>query len=172
VLVAAMIEAHPAHAQALPWLHRMKARADTGLVAAHSLAELYAVLTTLPLQPRIPPTMAQELIKRNVLDILEVVPLSDEDYVAVIDHLSRLGIVGGATYDALILYSASKAYVDRVGDTQRKGLLQSISRAHRKDRRPIRIHIGLNKPTLLSLESVIPDCPSCTGPGPSRIQAI
>ena len=114
VLVAAMIEAHPAHAQALPWLHRVKARADIGLVAAHSLAELYAVLTTLPLQPRIPPAMAQELIKRNVLDILEVVPLSDEDYVAVIDHLARLGIVGGATYDALILHAASKANVDQV----------------------------------------------------------
>ena len=121
VLVAAMIEAHPAHAQALPWLHRVKARADTGLVAAHSLAELYAVLTTLPLQPRIPPTMAQELIKRNVLDILEVVPLSDEDYVAVIEHLSSLGIVGGATYDALILYSASKADADRVVTLDDKG---------------------------------------------------
>jgi predicted nucleic acid-binding protein len=68
----------------------------------------------LPLQPHIPPAIVQELIKRNVLDILEVVPLSNEDYVAVVDHLSRLGIVGGATYDALILYSASKADVDRV----------------------------------------------------------
>jgi len=101
VLVAAMIEAHPAHAQGLLSLHRVKDREDTGLVSAHSLAEMYAVLTTLPLQPRIPPAMAQELIKRNVLDILEVVPLSDKDYVAVIDHLSSLGFVGGANYDAL-----------------------------------------------------------------------
>jgi hypothetical protein len=42
------------------------------------------------------------------------VPLSAEDYGAVIAHLSELGIVGGATYDALILYAAIKADVDRV----------------------------------------------------------
>ena len=87
---------------------------DAGLVAAHSLAELYAILTTLPVQPRILPTVAQQLIKCNVLDVFEVVFLSDKDYAAVIDHLTDLGIVGGATYDALILHAASKANVDQV----------------------------------------------------------
>lgn len=114
VLVAAMVEAHPAHTRALPWLQRTQGATDTGLVAAHSLAELYAILTTLPLQPRILPAVAQELIRRNVLDVSEVVSLSGGDYKAVIDHLSGLGIVGGATYDALILHSASKADVDQV----------------------------------------------------------
>jgi predicted nucleic acid-binding protein len=51
VLVAAMVEAHPNHTAALPWLQRAKPGLVTGLVAAHSLAELYAVLTTLPIQP-------------------------------------------------------------------------------------------------------------------------
>jgi predicted nucleic acid-binding protein len=114
VLVAAMVEAHPAHAVALPWLQRAKDGICTGLVAAHSLAELYAILTTLPVRPPIQPTAAQQLIKHNVLDILEVVSLSDEDYVAVIDHLAALGIIGGATYDALILYAALKANADQV----------------------------------------------------------
>jgi len=40
--------------------------------------------------------------------------LSDKDYAAVIDHLSGLGIVGGATYDALILHAALKADADQV----------------------------------------------------------
>ncbi len=114
VLVAAMVESHPAHARALPWLQRVKGGTDTGLVAAHSLAELYAILTTLPVQPRIPPTVAQQLIKHNVLSIFEVMFLSDKDYAAVIDHLSGLGIVGGATYDALILHAALKADADQV----------------------------------------------------------
>ena len=48
VLVAAMVEAHPMHITALPWLRRAKDRLDSGLVAAHSVAELYAILTTLP----------------------------------------------------------------------------------------------------------------------------
>jgi predicted nucleic acid-binding protein len=114
VLVAAMVEAHPGHGLALPWLQRVKDGTDNGVVAAHSLAELYAVLTTLPIRPLIRPTTAQQLIKRNVLDIFEVVYLSDEDYTAVIDHLSSLGIVGGATYDALILHAALKTDVEQV----------------------------------------------------------
>jgi predicted nucleic acid-binding protein len=114
VLVAAMVESHPAHTRALPWLQRVKGGTDTGLVAAHSLAELYAILTTLPVRPRILPTVAQQLIKCNILDVFEVVFLSDKDYAAVIDHLADLGIVGGATYDALILHAASKANVDQV----------------------------------------------------------
>jgi hypothetical protein len=32
----------------------------------------------------------------------------------VIEHLSALGIVGGSTYDALILHAAANARVDRV----------------------------------------------------------
>ena len=34
--------------------------------------------------------------------------------VAVVEHLSDTGIVGGATYDALILYAGLKADVDCV----------------------------------------------------------
>ena len=114
VLVAAVVESHPAHSQALPWLQRVRNNGDAGLVAAHSLAELYAILTTLPVQPRIPPSIARQLIQHNVLDICEVVFLSDQDYAAVIDHLADLGIIGGATYDALILHAAAKANVDQV----------------------------------------------------------
>jgi len=113
-LVAAMMEDHPAHARVLPWLQKIREGTHTGLVAAHSLAELYATLTSLPIQPRISPAVAQQLIRRNVLDLFEVVALSDSDYITVLDHLTDLGIVGGATYDALILQAASKANVDQV----------------------------------------------------------
>jgi predicted nucleic acid-binding protein len=92
VLVAAMVESHPAHTQALPWLQRIRDRTDNGLVAAHSLAELYAILTTLPVQPRIPPTVAQQLIEHNVLSCFKIVFLLDEDYSAVINHLSALAL--------------------------------------------------------------------------------
>jgi predicted nucleic acid-binding protein len=114
VLVAAMVESHPAHARALPWLQRVQDGTEVGLVAAHSLAELYAILTTLPVQPHIPPVVSRQLIQHNVLNRFEVVVLSDEDYVTVIDHLSDLGIAGGATYNALILYAATRANADQV----------------------------------------------------------
>ena len=114
VLVAAMVEAHPAHQRALHWLKRVTHGADHGLVAAHSLAEVYSILTTLPVLPRISPSDALQLIKRNILAVLQVVCLSDADYAQVIEHLSALGITGGATYDALILRAAINANVDQV----------------------------------------------------------
>lgn len=114
ILVAAMVEAHPAHAKAIPWLKRVTDRSDTGLVAAHSLAELYAILTTLPVQPSISPKEARELIFHNIINKFDVVFLSDHEYLDVIEHMCSLGIVGGAVYDALILRAALKANVDRV----------------------------------------------------------
>ncbi|MEO0249618.1 MAG: hypothetical protein ABIN58_08795, partial [candidate division WOR-3 bacterium] len=45
---------------------------------------------------------------------LEIVFLSDQDYIQLIEHLAALGIVGGATYDALILRAAVNAKVDLV----------------------------------------------------------
>lgn len=114
VLVAGMVESHPAHERAFPWLGRIKAGADSGVVAAHSLAELYAILTTLPLQPRISPMDARRLIERNVLAVCEVVSLSETDYAEVVSHLASTGIHGGATYDALILHTATKVEVEKI----------------------------------------------------------
>lgn len=114
VLVAAMVEAHPAHERSLIWLKRVTNASDTGLIAAHSLAEVYAVLTTLPVQPPISSTDAMQLIQHNLIDKLEVVVLSAQDYSSLLQSLSSLGIVGGAIYDALILRAAEKAKVDQV----------------------------------------------------------
>jgi predicted nucleic acid-binding protein len=55
ILVAAFVEGHPYHTQALPWVQRAKRREIQGVIAAHTLAELYAVLTALPVRPRISP---------------------------------------------------------------------------------------------------------------------
>jgi predicted nucleic acid-binding protein len=42
------------------------------------------------------------------------VSLSETDYVNIIRHLASVGIVGGATYDALIVYVAMKIEIDQV----------------------------------------------------------
>lgn len=114
VLVAAMVKAHPAHERALPWLQRAGAGTDSGIVAVHAVAELYAILTTLLVRPRISPTVAHRLIEQNVLAACEVVSLSDVDYANVIAHLASTGVLGGATYDALILHAATKVEVERI----------------------------------------------------------
>jgi predicted nucleic acid-binding protein len=114
VLVAAMVESHPHHALALPWLQRVQQKSEVGVLAAHTLAELYAVLTRLPVHPRIPPSVAVQLIRTNVLTICKVVALSGDDYITLLDHLANVGIMGGAVYDAVLLHTAQKANVDQI----------------------------------------------------------
>lgn len=114
ILVAAMVEAHPAHAQGMAWFKRATNGSDEGFVSAHSLAETYSILTTLPVQPHISPSEARLLIQHNVIQKFEVVNLSSEDYAYVIDLLAEIGVIGGATYDALILRAAANAGVDIV----------------------------------------------------------
>jgi len=114
VLVAAMVEAHPHHDRALPWLQRVKHKEITAVITCHSLAESYSILTTLPVHPRIPSAVAWRLIQENILDAFTLVPLTGDDYRAVLEHLSMTGIIGGATYDALIAHTASKAKVDQL----------------------------------------------------------
>jgi predicted nucleic acid-binding protein len=114
VLVAAMVEAHPAHERGKAWFNRVTSGADKGIVASHSIAELYAILTTLPVQPLISASDAEQLIQKNVAEKFEIVSLSSEDYLQVVAQLAEIGIVGGATYDALILRAAENAKVDLV----------------------------------------------------------
>jgi predicted nucleic acid-binding protein len=112
VLIAAIVRVHPMHERAVRWLKRVKLPTDTGIVSAHTLAELYAFLTRLPIQPRISPELARRLIHDNVLTTCQVIPLTQDDYEAVIARLAERGLVGGVTYDALILHAAVKAQVD------------------------------------------------------------
>jgi predicted nucleic acid-binding protein len=114
-LVAALIESHPKHTLALPWLQRVKKGIDKGIVSAHSLAELYSILTSIPVKPRrISPQEAQQLIQQNIRNDFQVITLSEQDYMNVIKHLSESNIIGGVIYDALILQAAIKANVDYV----------------------------------------------------------
>ena len=114
VLVAAMIESHPLHDRAYPWLDRARKGALTYLVAAHSLAELYAVLSTYPTRPRLTAGAAARLVHDNVQIPARVVTLSARDYGAVIQDLAQASLPGGVVYDALIARAARKAKADRL----------------------------------------------------------
>lgn len=112
VLVATMVQRHDAHERAFPWLERVVRGSDQGVVSAHTIAELYAVLTTLPLRPILQPHAVRELIEHNVISQMEVVTLARNDYIDVLDHLVEQSLTGGITYDALIAWVARKSEVD------------------------------------------------------------
>ena len=109
VLVAAMVEAHPAHERALRWLQGVLGKEIEFCVSAHTLAELYAVLTSLPVRPRIQPATARRLIRENVESVATVIELRAKDYREVLDDQASLALSGGTTYDALIARAARKA---------------------------------------------------------------
>ena len=109
VLVAAFVRRHPRHDVAIGALRR----ADDLTIAAHMLAETYAVLTRLPTRPRISGGVARKLIRENLTARGRVVALSARDYDAALGRMADLGLTGGAVYDALIVAAAQKAKVDR-----------------------------------------------------------
>ncbi len=109
-----MVEPHPMHERALSWLKRARAGDFEFLVASHTLAELYAVLTTLPVRPRISPEIASRLVQQNVEGSAKIVPLSASDYRLTVRQMAELGLTGGIIYDALIARVAQKAEADRL----------------------------------------------------------
>ena len=114
VIVAAMVEAHPFHKRALPWLKKAKENNFELIIAAHTLAELYAVLSTLPVRPRISPGIAWYLIHENIESTAKIITLTPSEYSRTIKALSDKGLSGGIIYDALIAKSALKAKADRL----------------------------------------------------------
>lgn len=114
VLVTALVEPHPEHLRALPWLTSAKSKSSELVISSHTIAEVYAVLSTLPVSPRISPGLAWRLINESILSKVSVVSLTSSEYIATVKHLSDLGLSGGAVYDALIVKAAVKSGADRV----------------------------------------------------------
>lgn len=73
---------------------------------------MFAVLTRLPLKPKIPPATAWRLIRENVERHCQIISLSALDYKAVLQSLAELGLEGGKIYDALVAKAAEKSGVD------------------------------------------------------------
>lgn len=80
----------------------------------HSMAECYAVLTRLPIIPKISPSIAHQIITENVAKIATLITLNESQYLSGLQHLANLGLSGGIIYDALILKCAEKAKADKL----------------------------------------------------------
>jgi len=114
VIIAALVESHPMHQIAFPWLKQSKKNEFELIIGGHTIAELYAVLSTLPTKPRISPAVAWRLIHENIEAIARIVSLSAAEYSSVIKKISERGLVGGITYDALIAKVAEKSKAEQL----------------------------------------------------------
>jgi predicted nucleic acid-binding protein len=106
VLVATFWGGHVHHVSSL---NRFSAAAKNhSACGIHSLAEVYAVMTTLPVKPMIPPEQAL-LFLEEVRNRLTLVSLTADEYVRTIQDAAGRGFTGGRIYDALLLACAAKS---------------------------------------------------------------
>lgn len=71
----------------------------------HTLAELFAVLTALPVKPPISPEHAM-LFVDDIRARLTLISLDSQDYCQTLRAAADQGLAGGRIYDALLLRCA------------------------------------------------------------------
>ena len=111
VLVGAFYGDHPRHAACFRLLE--DASKKTHFCAAHAVGELYAVMTRLPVRPRITPEQGL-LFVENVRDYFSVITLSAAEQFEAAAEAARRGLGGIKVYDLLTLRCAFKAGAERV----------------------------------------------------------
>lgn len=109
VLVAAFWRGHRDHETSLSLV--AAARKKNSACALHTLAEVYATMTALPVKDVIPPDQAL-LFVQEVRDRFTIVALDEDEYVATLEHAAGRGLASGRIYDALLLRCAAKIKAD------------------------------------------------------------
>jgi predicted nucleic acid-binding protein len=114
IVVAAAVTQHPHNAPALAVLEELVSRKHRGYLSAHSLTEVYPVLTRTPFKPPLYPSEAWQIIEQMILPHMELVTLTPKEYREVVRHCAVSGWVGGKVHDAVHLRCAQKAGCDRI----------------------------------------------------------
>ncbi|WP_353072728.1 type II toxin-antitoxin system VapC family toxin [Tunturiibacter gelidoferens] len=89
------------------------ADARGGACAIHTLSEIFAVLTRLPLPYRLPADAALQIVK-HTSKRFNVIALTPAEQMATIERFVAEGLTGAMIYDALILSCARKANATRI----------------------------------------------------------
>lgn len=121
ILVAVFYADHPSHDASMAVFR--SASTDRACCALHTLAELYAVMTRLPVKPMIPPEQGV-LFLESLLERVSVVTLDAEEYHAAIQEAANVGVAGGGIHDALILRCARKSEADRIYTLNRRDFVR------------------------------------------------
>ena len=104
VAVPLLVQPHRAHKAVVGWWDGREVA-----LSGHALAETYSVLTRLPGDLRVAPADAARLLAER---FVEPLLLGSEVARRLPVVLGRLGIAGGAVYDALVALAAVEHDVD------------------------------------------------------------
>ena len=100
VAIPLLVATHRSHAEVVEWW-----RGRGVALSGHALPETYSVLTRLPADLRLTPADAARLISERFADPFV---LGARTYRRLPSVFSRLGIAGGAVYDALVALAAAE----------------------------------------------------------------
>ena len=111
VLVPVFYGDHEHHAPSLSLF--LSVGKEDGCCGAHTLAEIYSTLTGMPGKYRVTGDQAMLFIG-SILERLSVVALTAEEYAAALESWSKMGIVGGTIYDAVLASCALKSRAEAI----------------------------------------------------------
>ena len=106
VLISAFLDGHVHQKPSLAAFSN--ADRKSSCCAAHSLAEVYSVLTRLPGEFRVDGSHAS-LFLENIAARLSFIALDSSEYWSTIMNAAEMGVTGGRIYDALLARCALKA---------------------------------------------------------------
>ena len=111
VLIGAFWRGHPHHEASLKLISAAYKRKSA--CAAHTLAEVYATMTALPVKDVIPPEQAL-LFVQETRDRFTIVCLDEEEYYKTIEQAAARGFPSDRVYDALLLQCAAKVKAETI----------------------------------------------------------
>ena len=111
VLVSALHRTDRRHYDSAKVLERANKR--EAACGAHSIAELFSVLSGRPHPQRVPLEAALRLVEQ-VRKRMEIVTLTEDDYFFTVRESVHAGRMDGIIYDALLLACARKVSADRI----------------------------------------------------------
>ncbi len=105
VFFAAFSAGHPGHEESLTMVSKASPRFSA--CAAHTLAEVYATMTSLPGRNRVSPVQAL-LFTEEIRGRCQLISLDSDEYLAAVTQASSLSLVSGQIYDWLVMRCAEK----------------------------------------------------------------
>jgi len=133
VLIAAFRGDHVHHAPSIRLLSA--AATKRSACGVHTLAEVYAVMTALPVKPPIQPEQALRFIV-EIENRLTTIALDGNEYKAAIEDAAGKGLFGGKIYDALLLRCAVKWQADVIYTWNVKHFQNILPEIHSRIRAP------------------------------------
>lgn len=121
VIISGLLSWHEDHKAASAALTGLFESGDEVILPLHSLIEAYAVMTRLPPPHRLSAKEALDVLEGSFRSRSNLIGLAAKEGWDFLRELSRRNLVGGTSYDSLILASARK------GGAQR---LLTFNRAH------------------------------------------